>query len=147
MKILFAMSSPEYLRFYDDTVRELARRGHEVLLAASMVRQGKPVRFDVLDGARGGRARDHGLRALSRSGPRRRDAAARAGEAAGAAVGPAVPRPHRVARAPDGASGDARAAGRRAADSSGAAAARVPRSPQTRSGARVAARRAGVRSG
>jgi hypothetical protein len=50
MKILFAMSSPEYLRFYDDTVRELARRGHEVLLAASLVRQGKPVRFDVIDG-------------------------------------------------------------------------------------------------
>jgi hypothetical protein len=53
MRILLAMSSPEYLRFYDDTVRELARRGHEVLLAASMVREGKPVRFDVIDGTPG----------------------------------------------------------------------------------------------
>jgi len=44
------MSSPEYLRFYDETVRELSRRGHEVRLAASMVREGKPVRFDVIDG-------------------------------------------------------------------------------------------------
>jgi len=46
VKILVAMSSPEYLRFYDDTVLELARRGHDVRLAASMVREGKPVRFD-----------------------------------------------------------------------------------------------------
>ena len=46
MKILVAMSSPEYLRFYDDTVLELARRGHDVWLAAGMVREGKPVRFD-----------------------------------------------------------------------------------------------------
>jgi hypothetical protein len=50
MRILFAMSSPEYLRFYDETVRELARRGHDVRLAASMVREGKPVRVDVIDG-------------------------------------------------------------------------------------------------
>jgi hypothetical protein len=50
MRILFAMSSPEYLRFYDDTVRELARRGHDVRLAASMVREGKPVRFEVIEG-------------------------------------------------------------------------------------------------
>ena len=46
MRILLAMSSPEYLRFYDDTVLELARRGHAVSLAVSMVREGKPVRFD-----------------------------------------------------------------------------------------------------
>ena len=53
MKILFAMSSPEYLRFYDDTIRELAARGHEVALAASVVREGKPVRFDSLAGGAG----------------------------------------------------------------------------------------------
>jgi hypothetical protein len=46
VKILLAMSSPEYLRFYDDTVLELARRGHDVALAAGAVREGKPVRFD-----------------------------------------------------------------------------------------------------
>src|SRR5262245_28745074 len=53
MKILFAMSSPEYLRFYDDTIRELAARGHEVALAASVVREGKPVRFESIAGAPG----------------------------------------------------------------------------------------------
>jgi hypothetical protein len=53
MKILFAMSSPEYLRFYDDTIRELAARGHEVALAATVVRQGKPVRFESIAGAPG----------------------------------------------------------------------------------------------
>ena len=53
MRILFAMSSPEYLRFYDDTIRELAARGHEVALAASVVREGKPVRFESMAGATG----------------------------------------------------------------------------------------------
>lgn len=53
MRILFAMSSPEYLRFYDDTIRELAARGHEVALAASVVRDGKPVRFESMAGTPG----------------------------------------------------------------------------------------------
>jgi hypothetical protein len=53
MKILFAMSSPEYLRFYDDTIRELAARGHEVALAAGVVREGKPVRFESMAGVSG----------------------------------------------------------------------------------------------
>src|SRR5215216_1123700 len=48
MKILFAMSSPEYLRFYDDTIRELAARGHHVALGVSVVREGKPVRFGAI---------------------------------------------------------------------------------------------------
>jgi hypothetical protein len=51
MRILFAMSSPEYLRFYDDTIRELARRGHDVLLAVHHVNEGKPVRFDGIAAA------------------------------------------------------------------------------------------------
>ncbi len=48
MRILLAMSSPEYLRFYDETVLELARRGHEVRLAVQTVREGKPVRLDAI---------------------------------------------------------------------------------------------------
>ena len=48
MRILLAMSSPEYLRFYDGTVLELARRGHDVRLAVQAVREGKPVRLDAI---------------------------------------------------------------------------------------------------
>ena len=48
MKILFAMSSPEYLRFYDATVAELVARGHEVVIAANTMRDAKPVRFEAL---------------------------------------------------------------------------------------------------
>ena len=48
MRILLAMSSPEYLRFYDETVLELARRGHDVRLAVHAVREGKPVRLDAI---------------------------------------------------------------------------------------------------
>jgi len=46
MKILFAMSSPEYLRFYDTTIAELAQRGHDVAIAVNAIREGKPVRLD-----------------------------------------------------------------------------------------------------
>jgi hypothetical protein len=46
MKILFAMSSPEYLRFYDTTILELARRGHDVSIAVNAIREGKPVRLE-----------------------------------------------------------------------------------------------------
>jgi hypothetical protein len=42
------MSSPEYLRFYDETMLELARRGHDVRLAVQAVREGKPVRLDAI---------------------------------------------------------------------------------------------------
>ena len=48
MKILLAMSSPEYLRFYDDTIVQLARRGHQVRLSVQAVREGKPVRLDAI---------------------------------------------------------------------------------------------------
>jgi hypothetical protein len=48
VKILFAMSSPEYLRFYDAAVIELARRGHDVAIAVSTVRDGKPVRLQAI---------------------------------------------------------------------------------------------------
>jgi ubiquinone biosynthesis protein UbiJ len=43
------MSSPEYLRFYDDTVVRLAQRGHDVRLAVHAIREGKPVRLDGIE--------------------------------------------------------------------------------------------------
>jgi hypothetical protein len=49
MRILVVMSSPEYLRFYDDTVVQLAQRGHDVRLAVNAVREGKPVRLDAIE--------------------------------------------------------------------------------------------------
>jgi hypothetical protein len=52
MKILFAMASPEYLRFYDGAVAALAARGHDVVIAANSVKEGKPVRFERFASAR-----------------------------------------------------------------------------------------------
>ncbi len=48
MKILFLMDSPEYLRFYDSAIEELASRGHVVSLAVSYGRERKPVGLDGL---------------------------------------------------------------------------------------------------
>lgn len=44
------MSSPEYLRFYDTTIQELAARGHDIVLAVGVVKDGKPVRLDAAAG-------------------------------------------------------------------------------------------------
>jgi len=43
MKVLFLMDSPEYLRFYDSAIEELARRGHEVAISVNNQRDKKPV--------------------------------------------------------------------------------------------------------
>ena len=48
MRVLFVMASPEYLRFYDDTIRLLTERGHDVLLAINQQKDAKPVRLDDL---------------------------------------------------------------------------------------------------
>ncbi len=48
MKILFVMASPEYLRFYDSTIEELAARGHHVTLAVNSSREKKPVGLEGL---------------------------------------------------------------------------------------------------
>ena len=45
------MQSPEYFRFYDATVRELAARGHRVAIAVNKQNEAKPVRFGDLDDA------------------------------------------------------------------------------------------------
>ncbi len=43
MKVLFLMESPEYLRFFDSAIEELATRGHAVTIAVTSDRTGKPV--------------------------------------------------------------------------------------------------------
>ncbi len=47
MRILFALASPEYLRFYDDAIRQLADRGHQVSLAVQRQRDARPVRLEA----------------------------------------------------------------------------------------------------
>jgi hypothetical protein len=52
VKILFAMASAEYLRYYDSTIRLLADRGHDVLVAVNHDRgDRKPVTLQGLRGA------------------------------------------------------------------------------------------------
>jgi hypothetical protein len=59
VNILFVMASPEYLRFYDGTLRELAARGHRVSIASNKDRENKPVRLATMAG--GGEVRVLGL--------------------------------------------------------------------------------------
>ena len=49
MKILFVMDSPEYLRFYDSAIEELAARGHSVCLAVNNNSVKKPVGLEDLN--------------------------------------------------------------------------------------------------
>ena len=48
MRILFLMDSPEYLRFYDSAIEELAARGHAVVIAVNSSRARKPVGVEGL---------------------------------------------------------------------------------------------------
>jgi hypothetical protein len=48
VKILFLMDSPEYLRFYDSAIEELAARGHSVAIAVNNQRAKKPVGVEGL---------------------------------------------------------------------------------------------------
>lgn len=48
MKILFLMDSPEYLRFFDSAIEELAARGHVVSIAVNNQRTKKPVGLEGL---------------------------------------------------------------------------------------------------
>jgi len=48
VKILFLMDSPEYLRFYDSAIEELAARGHAVAIAVNSQRTKKPVGLEGL---------------------------------------------------------------------------------------------------
>jgi hypothetical protein len=48
MKLLFLMDSPEYLRFFDSAIEELAARGHTVSIAVNSQRTKKPVGLEGL---------------------------------------------------------------------------------------------------
>jgi hypothetical protein len=48
VKVLFLMDSPEYLRFYDSAIQELAARGHTVAIAVNHQRARKPVGLEGL---------------------------------------------------------------------------------------------------
>ena len=43
MRVLFIIASPEYLRYYDSTIDELAARGHDVAVAVNSRREQKPI--------------------------------------------------------------------------------------------------------
>ena len=60
MKVFFLMDSPEYLRFYDMAIDELACRGHQVTLAVMNGREKKPVGLEGLH-ARAERVRIAGV--------------------------------------------------------------------------------------
>ena len=49
LKILFTVASPEYLRYYDSTMRLLADRGHTVALAVNALRERKHARLDLVE--------------------------------------------------------------------------------------------------
>lgn len=49
MKILVVLASPEYLRFYDTTIAELARREHDVVIAVNTIPGRKPVRVEEIE--------------------------------------------------------------------------------------------------
>jgi len=48
VKLLFLMDSPEYLRFFDSAIEELAARGHTVSIAVNSQRSKKPVGLEGL---------------------------------------------------------------------------------------------------
>jgi hypothetical protein len=48
VKVLFLMDSPEYLRFYDSAIEEMAARGHTVAIAVNHQRAKKPVGVEGL---------------------------------------------------------------------------------------------------
>jgi hypothetical protein len=43
LRVLFILASPEYLRYYDSTIDELAARGHDVAVAVNSRREKKPI--------------------------------------------------------------------------------------------------------
>jgi hypothetical protein len=52
LRILFTLASPEYLRYYDSTMRLLADRGHAVSVAVNSARERKHARLDLIDDPR-----------------------------------------------------------------------------------------------
>lgn len=49
LRVMFALSSPEYLRYYDSTMRALADRGHDVSVGVNWLRERKQARLEGID--------------------------------------------------------------------------------------------------
>ncbi len=54
LKILFDVASPEYLRFYDATMEQLASRGHRVVVAIDHFKEEKQARLSMAAGVEDG---------------------------------------------------------------------------------------------
>lgn len=51
-RLLMVLASPEYLRYYDTTMRLLADRGHQVTVAVNWLQERKQARLDLIGDAR-----------------------------------------------------------------------------------------------
>jgi hypothetical protein len=52
LRLLFVLASPEYLRYYDSTMKSLANRGHHVMVAVNALQERKHARLDLVDDER-----------------------------------------------------------------------------------------------
>jgi hypothetical protein len=52
LRVMFAFLSPEFLRFYDSTMVELANRGHDVAVGVNRWREGKDAKLELIDDSR-----------------------------------------------------------------------------------------------
>ncbi|HLG55025.1 MAG TPA: hypothetical protein VI485_06815 [Vicinamibacterales bacterium] len=52
LRLLFVLASPEYLRYYDSTMRRLADRGHQVIVAVNSLQERKHARLELVDDER-----------------------------------------------------------------------------------------------
>ena len=52
LRLLFVLGSPEYLRYYDSTMRLLSERGHTVRVAVNALGEKKEARLDLVDAPR-----------------------------------------------------------------------------------------------
>ena len=52
LRLLFVMAGPEYLRYYDSTMKSLADRGHHVMVAVNALQERKHARLEMVDDER-----------------------------------------------------------------------------------------------
>jgi hypothetical protein len=52
LRLLFVLAGPEYLRYYDSTMKALADRGHHVMVAVNALQERKHARLEMVDDER-----------------------------------------------------------------------------------------------
>jgi hypothetical protein len=52
LRLLFVLAGPEYLRYYDSTMKSLADRGHHVMVAVNALQERKHARLEMMDDER-----------------------------------------------------------------------------------------------